>query len=172
MGRFLTKTIWSGLVFGMLVGTVVAQDLLPSPTPAKSGPNPRDYFKVQTRRNPTPTAPPAEVKGPVDKFFSTLKLGDTTKAYEELLINTRLAERKENLKLFIEKTDQALGLYGKVINYEIYDNYNVGSGLMVLTYLSLHPVQPLRWRFVYYRPEKAWMLIDVRVDDVLEDLLD
>lgn len=109
---------------------------------------------------------------PLDKFFANLKTGDTTKAYEELLLNTRLAERKENLRLFIEKTDQALGLYGKVLNYEIYDNYNVGSGLMVLTYLSYHPVQPLRWRFVYYKPEKAWMLIDVRVDDVLEDLLD
>jgi len=162
----------------LFVGGVLALGLMANATavdlpigPAKA-PNPRDYFKVQTRRTPTATQPPAEIKVPLDKFFTTLKTGDTTKAYEELLINTRLAERKENLKLFIEKTDQALGLYGKVLNYELYDNYSVGSGLMVLTYLSLHPVQPLRWRVVYYKPEKTWMLIDVRVDDVLEDLID
>lgn len=158
------------ILLGMASAAFAAPDSLPASP--KSTPNPREFFKFQSRRAPNPTAPPAEVKVPIDKFFNTLKLGDTTKAYEELLINTRLAERKENLRLFIEKTDQALGLYGKVINFEIYDNYNVGSGLMVLTYLSLHPVQPLRWRFVYYKPERAWMLIDVRVDDVLEDLID
>jgi hypothetical protein len=134
--------------------------------------NPRDIIKFQTRRTPNPTHPPAELKVPIDKFFNTLKTGDSTKAYTELLAGTRLAERKENLQIFIEKTDQAQGIYGKLISFEIYDNYNVGSSLMVLTYITNHPMQPLRWRLVYYKPEKAWMLIDVRVDDVLEDLVD
>lgn len=170
MKRNMMLWVMAALMLVMAISGVQAQSNLPTDTLSK--PNPRDFFKFQTRRAPVPTPPPAEVKMPIDKFFAALKLGDSEKAYEELLANTRLAERKENLKIFIEKTDQAQGLYGKALNYEVYDNYNIGSSLMVVTYISMHPVQPLRWRFVYYKPEKVWMLIDVRVDDVLEDLID
>lgn len=164
-----TKNHFIAAILWIALGTVAfAQDSTSRPTP----PNPRDFIKFQTRRTPNPTAPAPELKSAIDKFFTALKAGETTKAYEDLLQNTRLAERKDNLRVFVEKTDQALGLYGKVINFEVYDNYTVGSSLMVLTYISMHPVQPLRWRLVYYKPEKAWTLIDVRVDDVLEDLID
>ena len=123
------------------------------------------------RRTPNPVPPPAELRAPIEKFFLGLKAGESRKAYEELVANTNLAEREE-LKVLINKTDQALALYGKVSTFEVYDNYSVGANLTVLTYLTHHQFQPLRWRLVYYRPEKTWSLIDVRVDDQLEDLID
>lgn len=133
---------------------------------------PSELIRLLPRRTPTPTQPAIEIRMPIEKFFNTLKTGDASKAYDELLINTRLAERKDNVRLLIEKTDQAAALYGKVINFEIYDSYNVGSSMIVLTYMTLHQLQPLRWRFIYYKPEKSWLLIDLRVDDVLDDLIE
>jgi len=50
---------------------------------------------------------------------------------------------------------------GKLNDYEIYDNYSVGSNVIVLTYLTRHDLQPLRWRFIFYRPDKQWGLINM-----------
>ena len=59
------------------------------------------------------------------------------------------------MSVFISKTQEAFGIYGALNDYEIYDNYSVGSNVIVLTYLSRHSVQPLRWRFGFYRPDKT-----------------
>ncbi len=52
------------------------------------------------------------------------------------------------------------------------DNYSVGSNVLVLTYLTRHDIQPLRWRFIFYRPDKTWQLINMGFDDVLLEMLD
>jgi hypothetical protein len=93
-------------------------------------------------------------------------------AFDLLLKDTRLSAREENVKELIRRTEQALGLYGKMNDYEVVDTYQVGSRMLVTTYLSALQVQPLRWRFVYYKADKNWMLIDLRVDDHLADLVE
>jgi hypothetical protein len=40
------------------------------------------------------------------------------------------------------------------------------------TFVSQGKVFPLRWRFYFYKPENAWRLIDMRVDDKLTGLFD
>lgn len=122
-------------------------------------------------RTPTPTPPPAEVRSVIDSFFGMIKSGECQKAYEMLLSGTRLKENKENAQTLVVKTEQALNVYGKPTTQELYDQKLVGERLMATTYLTHHPLQPLRWRFVFYRADKNWVLIDVRVDDVLEDLM-
>lgn len=156
----------------LLCGIIGPLALLPARGQAeKTGRENRESSAKSGRRVPNPVQPPAELRMPVEKFFLGLKSGESRKAYEDLVANTNLAEREE-LKVLINKTDQALALYGKVTSFEVYDNYSVGANLTVLTYLTHHQFQPLRWRLVYYRPEKTWGLIDVRVDDQLEDLID
>jgi hypothetical protein len=151
-----------------LLPRLVAEEITSTARP----PRPSELIRLLPRRTPTPNQPPVEMRGPLEKFFNTLKTGDASKAYDELLINTRLAERKDNVRLLIEKTDQAAALYGKVLNFEIFDNYSVGSSMIVLTYVSMQQMQPLRWRFIYYKPDKNWVLIDLRVDDTLDDLIE
>ena len=119
-----------------------------------------------------PTNPPAEIAGPIDKFFKGLKTGDYANSYETFLAGTRLGAQKEKMSVFISKTQEAFGIYGKLNDYEIYDNYPIGSNVIILTYLSRHDLQPLRWRFVYYRPDKQWVLINMGFDDAMLDMLD
>jgi len=147
-----------------------APDATAAPTAVPSPP--RNIMPMSINHKPNPTAPPAELAAPIDKFFKTLKAGDYPNAYETFLAGTRIGAQKEKMSVFISKTQEAFGIYGKLNDYEIYDNYSVGSNVVVLTYLTRHDLQPLRWRFIFYRPDKQWGLINMGFDDVLLDMLD
>jgi hypothetical protein len=142
-----------------------------SSTPAAPSP-PRNIMPKSINHRPNATNPPADIAGPIDKFFKGLKAGDYAASYETFLAGTRLGAQKEKMSVFISKTQEAFGIYVKLNDYEVFDNYSVGSNVIVLTYLSRHEVQPLRWRFIFYRPEKTWGLINMGFDDVLLDMLD
>jgi hypothetical protein len=43
--------------------------------------------------------------------------------------------------------------------------------VLVLTYLTRQANQPLRWRFIYYRADADWKLINIGFDDPLLDLI-
>jgi hypothetical protein len=142
---------------------------------------PRNIMPQTLNHKPNPTEPPAEIAKSIDLFFTTLK-GDPAaasnaqdfyeKAYDTFLDGTLLGEQKEKMSIFVSKTQEAFGLYGPLKDYEIFDNYSIGSNVLVLTYLTRHSLQPLRWRFIYYRPDKSWKLINMGFDDVLLDMLD
>ena len=153
---------------------VYAQNAAPADNSAlqSSAAPPRNIMPMAINHKPNPTAPPAELAAPIDKFFKTLKAGDYPTAYETFLSGTRLGAQKEKMSVFISKTQEAFGIYGKLNDYEIYDNYSVGSNVVVLTYLTRHDLQPLRWRFIFYRPDKQWGIINMGFDDVMLDMLD
>jgi hypothetical protein len=127
---------------------------------------------------PNATPPPEEIAVQIDKFFKTLKGGSVDNsnayatAYDSFLAGSRLGKQEEKKSIFVSKTQAAFGIYGKLNDYEIFDNYSVGSNVLVLTYLTRHEVQPLRWRFIFYRPDKTWTLINMGFDDVLLEMLD
>jgi hypothetical protein len=133
---------------------------------------PRNIMPLTINHKPNATLPPAELAVPIAKFFNGLKAGDYANAYETFLAGSRLGEQKEKMSVFISKTQEAFTLYGGLNDYEIFDNYSIGSNVIVLTYLTRHQIQPLRWRFIFYRPEKTWGIINMGFDDVLLDMLD
>jgi hypothetical protein len=133
---------------------------------------PRNIMPLTLNHKPNATLPPPEIAVPIAKFFNGLKAGDYANAYETFLAGSRLGEQKEKMSAIITKTQAAFGLYGALTDYEIFDNYSIGSNVVVVTYLTRHSIQPLRWRFIYYRPAKTWGLINMGFDDVLLDMLD
>lgn len=133
---------------------------------------PRSIMPQGLNHKPNPVAPPTEIAAPIDKFFKGLKAGDYANSYETFLTGTRLGAQTEKKSFFISKTEDAFGIYGALRDYEIFDNYSLGSNVLVLTYLTRHSVQPLRWRFIFYRADKSWVLINMGFDDVLLDMLD
>jgi len=161
------------LLLLVVVGLILPLGAQTAPPAANSAPSPsRNIMPMSINHKPNPTAPPAELAAPIDKFFKSLKAGDYPTAYEGFLAGTRLGAQKEKMSVFISKTQEAFGIYGKLNDYEVYDNYSVGSNVVVLTYLTRHDLQPLRWRFIFYRPDKQWVLINMGFDDVLLDMLD
>jgi hypothetical protein len=153
---------------------------LPPPSVAPDGgdagnqaPSPARNIQPQSiNHKPNATNPPPEIAVPIERFFKALHGGDYTGAYETYLAGSRLGTQKEKMSAFISKTQEAFGIYGELRDFEIYDNYSVGSNVLVLTYLSRHDLQPLRWRFIYYRADKTWSVINLGFDDALLDQLD
>ncbi|CAB4242986.1 conserved exported protein of unknown function [Methylacidimicrobium sp. AP8] len=138
---------------------------------AAPSPQVRDLPPLRMHGEPNRQAPLPEIRALVERFFKDLIAGEIQKAFQDLLVTSRLSSRHENLSVLMDKTAQAFTYYGKATGFEPYDTRAVGSRLLVVTYLLDLDLQPLRWRFVYYRPEEAWKLIDIRVDDALEDLI-
>ncbi|MEM1058875.1 MAG: hypothetical protein AAGK14_06480 [Verrucomicrobiota bacterium] len=159
----------------LLLAALLAATSAPAQNTPPPGTRPlqaSDLIRVTPRRAPNGEAPANALKLQIDTFFAGLKKGETRGAYNQLLKGSRIASQPDKVELLVAKTDQAFGIYGKMIKYEPYDTYSVGSSLVSTTYLTNLPVQPLRWRFVFYKPEDDWTIIDVRVDDVIVDLLE
>ncbi|HEV3271498.1 MAG TPA: hypothetical protein VGZ93_04890 [Candidatus Methylacidiphilales bacterium] len=133
---------------------------------------PRNIMPLSVNHKPNPTNPPPEIAGPIDKFFKGLEAGDYANSYETFLSGSRLGAQKEKMSAMISKTEEAFGVFGKFRDYEIFDNYSIGSNVIVLTYLSRHDIQPIRWRFIYYRPDKTWGVINMGFDVSMLDTLD
>jgi len=166
------------LIIGCLLFPLRAQTTpdATAPDAAASAQNlpapPRNIMPMSINHKANPTNPPPEIAGPIDKFFKGLKAGDYASSYETFLAGTRLGAQKEKMSAMISRTEEGFGIYGKMNDYEIYDNYSIGSNVLVLTYLVRHDIQPLRWRFIFYRPDKSWHLINMGFDDFLLDMLD
>ncbi len=123
----------------------------------------------------TASPTPRKLDAPAEKldlFFLALKAGQTDAAYEALVANTIIAERKEDVTSLKLRTKEAIESYGPVSGYEIVDEKIVGSSLLRRTCISLNSDLPLRWRFYFYRSEGAWRLVDIRVDDALVELFE
>ena len=151
----------------------------------------RMTFPVGTAR-PTPASQPAmslvpaatpqplatgPVKPPdpfdvVVAFFDALKGGQVDAAYDELVKNTIIADRKEDVAALKAKTKQALDSYGPVSGFEPVETIEIGTCLRRHTCISLNQDLPLRWKFYFYRNASGWRLVDLRVDDGLAELFD
>jgi hypothetical protein len=135
-----------------------------SQTPATASPTPASATD--------PAAKHPEPAAAIGAFFLALKAGQVDAAYEGLVKNTIIAERKENVSDLKESTKKALDHYGPVSGYEVVDTLQVGASLMRQTCISLNQDLPLRWRFYFYRSEGAWKIVDMRVDDGLVELFE
>lgn len=163
-----------------LLSPLSAQNAVPSSTDPGAAPDaaqaqptlPRSIMPLTINHKPNTTPPPPEIAAMVDKFYKQLKAGDYPGAYENLFANSPMGQQTEKKSIFISKTEGAFGIYGEFNDYELFDNYTVGSNVYILTYLTRHEKQPLRWRFVFYRPDKSWRVINMGLDDVLLDMLD
>jgi len=131
-----------------------------------------------TTGSPAPAGPPEPgAKHPdpaaaIGAFFLALKAGQVDAAYEGLVKDTIIAERKENVSELKESTKKALDHYGPVSGFEIVDTLPVGTSLLRHTCISLNQDLPLRWRFYFYRSEAGWKIVDMRVDDGLVELFE
>lgn len=120
-------------------------------------------------QTPKPLDSPAEK---IDLFFLALKAGQTDAAYDALVKDSVIAERKDDVTALKQRTKQAIDSYGPISGYEEVDEKAVGTHLLRRTCISLNSDLPLRWRFYFYRVAEEWRLVDLRVDDALVELFE
>lgn len=131
---------------------------------------PRMAASLILPRNPINKTPPAKVETQINAFFDALKQDKVDAAFQDFLKDAEEIHRKYDTDEFVQKTKRALGAYGNVLGYELYDNRAIGSRMMILTYFVYLQSTPLRWRFVYYNANNsAWKILNLSVDDLLSE---
>jgi hypothetical protein len=129
---------------------------------------------VSQTPTPAPTTPrraenPADA---VEQFFRALKSNQVDAAYDTLVKDSIIAERREDVAALKRRTQEALDNYGPIAGYEMVDEKIVGTSLQRRTCVSINSDLPLRWRFYFYKSEGSWKLVDLRVDDALVELFE
>lgn len=143
-----------------------------APGSSQATPKVHDFVPRPIPREPHAVLPPAEIATAIDAFFKGLEQNEVRKSYTTFLTGSRLANRDEDVNTFVDRTQQALAIYGKVNDFEVYDTRQIGSRIVVTTYFTALTVAPIRWRFIYYKPDTKWILINLVFDDSMQDLLE
>jgi hypothetical protein len=112
-----------------------------------------------------------------DAFFDKYKNVSTSDAVDYIFAtntfasqNPQLPEIKKTLKISLDSLRQNVGRYtGK----DLITEKSTTDNFVLISYLVKHQLQPIRFTFMFYRPEETWMLYrfisDVQVDTELED---
>ena len=122
--------------------------------------------------------PNKELDDRVKPFFDELILGNTSKAFDDLL---RTSPGSEKLAEMGSKLESMKTQFGSVRKFEKVGAKNVGEDLVFLRYLLKYDRHPVLWTFTFYRrPGESgttaamanpWAIIGLRFDTNLDPLL-
>lgn len=108
-----------------------------------------------------------------DNFFKLLINKKVNEAFNNILINSTIGKKQEQVNNLIEQTKRVNEIYGEANTFEKINYENVGTSLIKIRYLTLHKEYPMKWTFTFYKsPEKGWIIINLKFDDVIEDLFE
>lgn len=117
----------------------------------------------------TETMIPLEVKSRINNFFDAIKRKEFKKAYEELLKNSPIVDKKEDLDNLLNQTERTVRIYGEFSGATYVNGHNASDNFIRLRYLGLYEKYPMRWIFTFYRsPKLGWIVTNIKLDDLSE----
>ena len=109
---------------------------------------------------------PAVITEKCKNFFLTCIDSKIDNAFKEILLNSPIIKKDEQLNNLIAGAKQAENLYGKMLDYEYVRSDIISNSLIRVLYFSLHNDFPLRWYYTFYKtPNRGWIIINLRFDD-------
>ena len=154
---------------------LLASSLLAAPpakTPDTNLPKVTTLIPQLLPRNPSTKPPPGPVLKQLEAFFAGVQAGKVDESFKALVANNPALSDPAAVPEFVGNIRKGLEVFGALQGQELYDNRNVGSRILYITYISFHPKKPLRWQFVYYSPVGGdWKLLNLRFDDTIEQSL-
>lgn len=133
-------------------------------------------FQAGAPGQETPDAEIEALEARVSRFLEGVSLGETRKAYEELLAGSQLLKQTEAVDGLVEKTGTIKDRFGEYWAFERIDRKRIGADLVLMKYLYKCRDFPVVWYFTFYRtPQEGlaseggiWRVITVRFDTQLE----
>lgn len=102
-----------------------------------------------------------------NRFFDKMIAAEIEQAFEELIQNSPLQKKKEELDKLISETKRANLLYGQIKAYEPVSSDIVSESYIRIRYLAYHTDFPMRWIFTFYKsPKLGWIVVNIRFDDL------
>lgn len=109
---------------------------------------------------------PQDVDEKCTKFFKSIMADSTGIAYDELLKGSPLIRNEEKVRNQVVKTLQAVELYGKINGFEQAGAEYTSQSYLKVSYLSLHPFNPILWTFTFYNsPLAGWIVLNFKYTD-------
>lgn len=124
----------------------------------------------QTKHDKT-TIQQSDVKeaiGYINNFFDKYKNEGTKKAIDYIFSTNNAVVGLDNLKNKLDSIRMALGDF---TGAEQITEKNVANGLVLFSYLVKHKNHPIRFTFIFYKPENNWCLYKFYFDtDIIDEL--
>lgn len=111
------------------------------------------------------TTPDELIKG----FFNTYSAGKEEKALDELYkSNPWLSRKSEEISTLKRQLNGAVEVMGEYRGYALLGSKDLQGDLVIHDYLVKYDRQPLRFRFMFYRADKTWMIYSFSFDDSID----
>lgn len=105
----------------------------------------------------------------IEDFFNLLVKKDIRNAFDNILKNSVIALKREEVDNLKKQTQRSIDIYGDILTSEFVSAELVTDSYIRLRYLALHSSYPMRWIFTYYRsPDKNWIVTNIKFDDLSE----
>jgi len=113
----------------------------------------------------------------IQTFFTAIKRGDYTSAFEGLLHQSLLASLDtEQRSKFRSGIDDLEKEFGKLISWERYESKDIGKDIVQVRYIFKYEQHPVIWTFSFYRKpvvapisgtSTSWVLVGLNFDTEL-----
>lgn len=104
----------------------------------------------------------------VDTFFKKYKNDGTSAAIDFLFGTNKYFTNTtgiSQLKAKLDSLRQGIGMY---LGKDLISQKNASNSLYFYSYLVKHEVQPLRFTFIFYKPQNEWVLYRFKYDDQMD----
>jgi hypothetical protein len=117
---------------------------------------------------------PGECKKLCENFVQLMVKGETNKAFEAIKPFWPLPE-SEIATLQMQTTSQLNTVaprFGGIVGYEFISEEKVGNFILRYTYVVKYQKHIIRWVFILYKPQNAWVINIVKFDDNIKALFE
>lgn len=129
------------------------------------------YFAKAQAPATTPAAKPAAApKGAmsfIDMFFKKYKTSPDS-AIDYIFATNKLFTNLAQINAVKAKLDSGQAALGKYLGKELISQKSVSPGFVGYTYLAKHENEPIRFTFIFYKPQNDWILYRFNFDDAID----
>lgn len=112
---------------------------------------------------------PAEAKSKLNNFFDAIKRKEFKKAYDELLKNSPINDKREDIDNLLNQTERAVRIYGEFSGASYVNGHSASDNYIRVRFLGLYDKYPMRWIFTFYKsPKLGWIVTNIKLDDLSE----
>ncbi|MES2113252.1 MAG: hypothetical protein V4577_31160 [Bacteroidota bacterium] len=118
----------------------------------------------------TPAAPatPKTAPGIIEAFFKKYKDDGTSAAIDYLFGTNKYFTNPAGILQLKAKLDSLRQGIGTYLGRDLIVQKTASNSLIFYSYLVKHEIQPIRFTFIFYKPQNEWVLYRFKYDDQMD----
>jgi len=111
----------------------------------------------------------------VDTFFETYQEKDIVEAVDYIFSTNPWMSQGEDVVTILKNqinTQLTEDVVGKYYGHEVMTTKTIGESVVYVTYLVKYDRQPIRFTFIFYKPDEEWRIHKFSYKDGLDDELE